>query len=123
MRILMVEDDEAVATAMRLMLAGEGMNVYETDLGEEAIELVVKWYRYDLLLLDISLPDMSGLQVLRKWRAAGVTTPVLVVAAATDREIALAFEGGADGFIAKPFHRDALLSDIRRLAGAVAMLA
>jgi len=79
-----------------------------TDLGEEAIELVVKWYRYDLLLLDICLPDMSGYEVLRTWRASGVTTPVLVVTGSGDME-AKAYEYGADGFYAQPFYRDTLV--------------
>ena len=70
MRILMVEAYEGTASTLRLMFAGE--NVYETDLGEEeAIELVVKWYRYDLPLLDTTMPDMSGFQVLRAWRVQG----------------------------------------------------
>jgi two-component system cell cycle response regulator CtrA len=101
MRVLLVEDDYPTAQAMELMMRSHGLNVYMTDLGEEAIELVVKWYHYDVLLLDICLPDMSGYEVLRSWRANGVTTPVLVVTGSPDME-AKAYECGADGFYAKP---------------------
>jgi len=101
MRVLLVEDDYPTAQSMELMMRSHGLNVYMTDLGEEAIELVVKWYHYDVLLLDICLPDMSGYEVLRTWRASGITTPVLVVTGSPDME-AKAYECGADGFYAKP---------------------
>jgi two-component system cell cycle response regulator CtrA len=111
MRVLMVEDDYPTAQALELMMRSHGLNVYITDLGEEAIELVVKCYRYDVLLLDICLPDMSGCEVLRTWRANGITTPVLVVTGSPDME-AEAYECGADGFYAKPFCFRALVPGI-----------
>jgi two-component system cell cycle response regulator CtrA len=111
MRVLLVEDDAATAQSMELMMRIEGMRVYVTDLGEEAIDLV-QLYDYDVLLLDLNLPDMSGYQVLREWRAKGVTTPVLVVSGLGEREVAEAREHGADGCCAKPFHKDELMLGI-----------
>jgi two-component system, cell cycle response regulator CtrA len=124
MRVLLVEDDYATAQSMELMMRSEGINVYMTDLGEEAVELP-QLYNYDVVLLDICLPDMSGYQVLRAWRAAGVTTPVLVVTGAADDE-AHAYEHGADGFYAKPFHKDELVSGmftaVRKASGNPALV-
>ena len=67
MRILLVEDDSATAQSIELMLKSESFNVYATDLGEEGIDLG-KIYDYDIVLLDLNLPDMSGFDVLRGSR-------------------------------------------------------
>ena len=64
MRVLLVEDDAGVAQSIELMLKGEEINVYRTDLGEEGVDLA-KIYDYDIILLDLNLPDMSGYEVLR----------------------------------------------------------
>jgi two-component system cell cycle response regulator CtrA len=64
MRVLLVEDDSATARSIELMLKSENFNVYATDLGEEGIDLG-KLYDYDIILLDLNLPDMSGYEVLR----------------------------------------------------------
>src|SRR3954453_13474027 len=74
MRVLLIEDDSATAQGIELMLKSEGFNVYTTDLGEEGIDLG-KIYDYDLILLDLNLPDMSGMDVLRTLRVAKVNTP------------------------------------------------
>jgi two-component system cell cycle response regulator CtrA len=71
MRVLVVEDDVAVARSIELMLKSENFNVYTTDLGEEGIDLG-KLYDYDIILLDLNLPDMSGYEVLRTLRVAKV---------------------------------------------------
>src|SRR5438477_595608 len=65
MRVLLIEDDSATAQSIELMLKSESFNVYTTDLGEEGIDLG-KIYDYDIILLDLNLPDMSGFDVLRK---------------------------------------------------------
>ena len=67
MRILLIEDDAATAQSIELMLKSENFNVYVTDLGEEGIDLG-KLYDYDIILLDLNLPDMSGYEVLRALR-------------------------------------------------------
>jgi two-component system cell cycle response regulator CtrA len=69
MRVLLIEDDSATAHSIDLMLKSEGFNVYTTDLGEEGIDLG-KIYDYDIILLDLNLPDMSGFEVLRSLRVS-----------------------------------------------------
>jgi two-component system cell cycle response regulator CtrA len=71
MRVLLIEDDSATAQSIELMLKSEGFNVYTTDLGEEGVDLG-KIYDYDLILLDLNLPDMSGMDVLRQLRIHAV---------------------------------------------------
>jgi len=76
MRVLLIEDDSATAQSIELMLKSEGFNVYTTDLGEEGVDLG-KIYDYDLILLDLNLPDMSGMDVLRTLRVAKINTPIM----------------------------------------------
>ena len=71
MRVLLIEDDSATAQSIELMLKSESFNVYTTDLGEEGIDLG-KIYDYDIILLDLNLPDMSGFDVLRSLRVSKV---------------------------------------------------
>jgi two-component system cell cycle response regulator CtrA len=78
MRVLLIEDDSAMARSIELMLRSEGFNVYTTDLGEEGIDLG-KLYDYDIIVLDLQLPDMSGFEVLKSLRLAKVQTPVLIL--------------------------------------------
>ncbi len=121
MRVLLVEPDRATAQSVELMLMSENMNVYTTDVGDEAFELA-KLYDYDIVLLELNLPDMSGYEVLRSLRLAKVKTPVMIVSGMNgvqDKVRALGF--GADDFMAKPIHRDELvgrmLSIVRRSRG------
>ncbi len=72
MRVLLIEDDSATAQSIELMLQSEGFNVYTTDLGEEGVDLG-KLYDYDIILLDLNLPDMSGYEVLKTRRVAKVS--------------------------------------------------
>jgi two-component system cell cycle response regulator CtrA len=78
MRVLLIEDDSATAQSIELMLKSEGFNVYTTDLGEEGIDLG-KLYDYDIILLDLNLPDMSGYEVLKSLRVSKVNTPILIL--------------------------------------------
>ncbi|WP_238297018.1 response regulator, partial [Methylobacterium soli] len=75
MRVLLIEDDTSVAASIELMLKSENFNTYTTDLGEEGVDLG-KLYDYDIILLDLNLPDMSGYEVLRSLRVAKVKTPI-----------------------------------------------
>ena len=78
MRVLLIEDEPTTAKAIELMLTTEGFNVYSTDLGEEGLDLG-KLYDYDIILLDLNLPDMHGYDVLKKLRLAKVGTPILIL--------------------------------------------
>ena len=78
MRVLLIEDDSATAQSIELMLQSEGFNVYTTDLGEEGVDLG-KLYDYDIILLDLNLPDMSGYEVLKTLRVSKVSTPILIL--------------------------------------------
>src|SRR6202051_3751021 len=104
MRILLIEDDSGTAQSIELMLKSESFNVYTTDLGEEGIDLG-KVYDYDIILLDLNLPDMSGFEVLRSLRASKVTTPTLILSglAGTEDKVR-GFGCGADDYMTKPFY-------------------
>lgn len=78
MRVLLIEDDAATAQGIELMLKSEGFNVYTTDLGEEGVDLG-KLYDYDIILLDLNLPDMPGFDVLKTLRMAKVNTPIFIL--------------------------------------------
>jgi two-component system cell cycle response regulator CtrA len=78
MRVLLIEDDSATAQSIELMLKSESFNVYTTDLGEEGVDLG-KLYDYDIILLDLNLPDMSGYEVLRTCASSKVKTPILIL--------------------------------------------
>ncbi len=80
MRVLLVEDDPTTSKSIELMLTHANLNVYTTDLGEEGIDLA-KLYDYDLILLDLGLPDMNGHDVLRQLRMARIDTPILILSA------------------------------------------
>jgi len=113
MRVLLIEDDSAMARSIELMLRSEGLNVYTTDLGEEGIDLG-KLYDYDIIVLDLQLPDMSGFEVLKALRVAKVQTPVLILSgnAIVEAKVkALGF--GADDYMTKPFHKDELVARIQ----------
>ena len=83
MRILLVEDDPATAQTIETMLRKEDWVVDTTDMGEDGIE-IGKLYEYDLAILDLMLPDMDGLDVLRQLRNAKVETPVLILSGLTE---------------------------------------
>lgn len=115
MRVLLVEDDPTTSRSIELMLTHANFNVYCTDLGEEAIELG-KLYDYDLILLDLNLPDMAGLDVLRQIRLARINTPILILTGEDSTDVKLkGFGQGADDFMTKPFHRDELVARIQAI--------
>jgi two-component system cell cycle response regulator CtrA len=115
MRVLLIEDDSATAQSIELMLKTESFNIYTTDLGEEGVDLG-KLYDYDIILLDLNLPDMSGYEVLRTLRVARVKTPILILsglAGIEDKVRGLGF--GADDYLTKPFHKDELIARIQAI--------
>jgi len=115
MRVLLIEDDSTTARSIELMLKSENFNVYSTDLGEEGVDLG-KLYEYDIILLDLNLPDMSGYEVMRSLRFAKIATPILILSgmgAVEDKVRGLGF--GADDYLTKPFHKNELVARIHAI--------
>ena len=112
MRVLLIEDDTATAQGIELMLKSEGFNIYVTDLGEEGVDLG-KYYDYDIILLDLNLPDMPGFDVLKRLRLAKINTPVFILSGTSDIETKVRGLGtGADDYMTKPFHKGELVARI-----------
>jgi two-component system, cell cycle response regulator CtrA len=115
MRILLVEDDAATAKSITLMLRSADMVVDATDLGEDGLE-IGKLYDYDLIILDLMLPDMDGLDVLRRLRNSKVETPVLILSGLTESEMKVKGLGsGADDYLTKPFVKEELMARIQAI--------
>ena len=115
MRILLIEDDPVTSRSIALMLGHANFNVYTTDLGEEGIDLA-KLYDYDLILLDLVLPDINGHDVLRQLRVARIDTPILILSGGTDTENKMrGFGSGADDYLTKPFHLEELIARIHAI--------
>lgn len=115
MRVLLIEDDSTLSRSIELMLNSEGFNVYCTDLGEEGLDLG-KFYDYDIILLDLNLPDMHGYDVLRKLRTAKVNTPILILSGISEMENKVKGLGfGADDYLTKPFHKEELVARIHAI--------
>ena len=115
MRVLLVEDDTSTAKAIERMLASEGFVCDSTDLGEDGLE-IGKLYDYDIIILDLMLPDIDGYEVLRRLRAAKVRTPILILSglAAPDDKIK-GLGGGADDYLTKPFDKRELVARIHAI--------
>lgn len=110
MRILLVEDDAITAQSIEMMLKFEGYVCDTTDLGEDGLDLG-KIYDYDIIILDLMLPDMEGYDVIRRMRATGVTTPILILSGLDgldDKIKGLGF--GADDYLTKPFDKRELIA-------------
>ena len=113
MRVLLVEDDLTAARGISLMLRSQGAIVDQTDTGEEALELV-RHYDYDIMVLDLLLPDMEGYEVVRRMRGSRVETPVLILSGLTRPQAKVkGFGMGADDYITKPFDKDELIARIQ----------
>ena len=124
MRVLLIEDDSAVAQSIELMLKSESFNVYTTDLGEEGVDLG-KLYDYDIILLDLNLPDMSGYDVLKQLRVSKIKTPILILSGLAGIEDKVKGLGvGADDYMTKPFSPRELVARVRaRLRRAAPVVA
>jgi two-component system cell cycle response regulator CtrA len=115
MRVLLIEDEPTIAKSIDLMLSAEGFNVYTTDLGEEGLDLG-KLYDYDIICLDLNLPDLHGYDVLKKLRVAQVQTPVMILSGIGGMESKVRALGfGADDYVSKPFHREELVARIHAI--------
>ncbi|WP_308915153.1 response regulator transcription factor CtrA [Jannaschia sp. LMIT008] len=115
MRILLVEDDPNTSKSIEMMLGNANLNVYCTDMGEEGIDLA-KLYDYDLILLDLDLPDITGHDVLKTLRLARIDTPILILTGDDETATKIkGFGGGADDYMTKPFHRDELIARIHAI--------
>jgi two-component system cell cycle response regulator CtrA len=121
MRVLLIEDDKALAQTIELMLISEGLSSDTVETGEEGLDFV-KIYEYDILLLDLGLPDMSGYDVLRKLRNSKNKTPILILSGMDgieDKVKGLGF--GADDYMTKPFHKDELIARINAVVRHVTL--
>lgn len=115
MRVLLVEDDTATAKSIELMLKSESYVCDSTDLGEDGLE-IGKLYDYDIIILDLMLPDMDGYEVLRRLRASNVDTPVLILSGLSGLDAKIKGLGfGADDYLTKPFGTQELVARVRAL--------
>jgi two-component system cell cycle response regulator CtrA len=114
MRVLLIEDDIAVRQSLALLLRADAMCVDAADCGEEGIE-IARHHGYDVIVLDLSLPDMSGFEVVRTLRQANIPTPVVVLSGSAVVEDKIrALKAGAD-YMTKPFDGEELAARLRTL--------
>ena len=115
MRVLLVEDDTTTSKSITMMLASEGFVCDATDLGEDGLE-IGRLYDYDIIILDLMLPDIDGYDVLRRLRAARVKTPILILSGLTEPDKKVKGLGiGADDYLTKPFDKGELVARIQAI--------
>jgi two-component system, cell cycle response regulator CtrA len=115
MRVLLVEDDHTAARGITLLLKSGGAVVDEADTGQEAMELV-RHYDYDIIVMDLILPDMEGYEVIRRMRASRIDVPVLILSGLSRPQAKVKGLGvGADDFITKPFDRGELVARMQAI--------
>ncbi|MEQ1659003.1 MAG: response regulator transcription factor [Hylemonella sp.] len=115
MRVLLVEDEPTLAAQLRQVLLDAGYAVDQADNGRDA------WVQggvqaYDAVVLDLGLPVLDGLSVLKRWRSEGMSAPVLILTARDQwHEKVAGIDAGADDYLTKPFHTEELLARVRAL--------
>jgi two-component system cell cycle response regulator CtrA len=115
MRVLLVEDDVTTARGIVLMLKSSNAVVDQAETGEEALELA-RHYDYDIVVLDLMLPDMEGYEVVRRLRAGRVDVPVLILSGLTRPQAKVKGLGmGADDYITKPFDKAELIARMQAI--------
>jgi DNA-binding response OmpR family regulator len=115
MRLLLIEDDDVVRSTLDRDLQRAG---YAVDTAADGVrgEFLGSTEHYDIVVLDLGLPRMSGLEVLRRWRAAGMMVPVIVLTARDEwHERVAGLKAGADDYLGKPFHVEELLARAQAL--------
>jgi len=113
MRVLLIEGDASSASSIDLVLRLERFDVSTTDVGEKGIDLG-KLNDHDIILLDLTLPDMSGFEVLRSLRGSMVNTPIMILSGLVGVEDKVtALRMGADDYVTKPFHKQELVARIK----------
>lgn len=115
MRVLLIEDDTTAARSIELALAAEGIICDTAELGEEGVE-IGKIYDYDIIILDLMLPDIGGYEVLLRLRSAKIKTPILILSGlnTVDHKIK-GLTCGADDYLTKPFNREELIARIQAI--------
>jgi DNA-binding response OmpR family regulator len=111
-RILIAEDDPLISSFLEKGLHANGFSTFVADDGEQAQRLGMT-DEFDLLILDMGLPEREGLHVLQELRARGKTLPVLVLTGRPERDAVVCLQAGADDYMRKPFHFDELLARVR----------
>ena len=115
MRVLLIEDDQSTAKSIELMLKAEGYVVDMTDMGEDGLE-IGKLYEYDIIILDLMLPDLDGYEVLKRLRAAKIETPILILSGLSELDSKLKGLGfGADDYLTKPFDKRELMARLQAI--------
>jgi DNA-binding response OmpR family regulator len=111
-KILIAEDDPRIGAALEKGLRGDGHSTFLADNGEDALSLSLT-DEFDLLILDMGLPEREGFHVLQDLRGRGRTLPVLVLTGRTERDVVMCLQAGADDYMSKPFDFDELLARVR----------
>jgi two-component system cell cycle response regulator CtrA len=115
MRVLLIEDDPNVSKNVELMLQSANIVCDVTNLGEEGIE-ISKLYDYDIIILDLMLPDMDGFDVIKRLRNAAIKTPILILSGLSETEDKIkGFGIGADDYLTKPFNKNELVARLNAI--------
>ncbi len=115
MRALLVDDDSACLNLLKSALASQGFLIEQVETGEEALD-VVKLYDFDVMILELELPDMDGCQLVRRMRAADINLPVMVLSRQDQKQAKIdVLNAGADDYLTKPFDADELTVRLRTM--------